>query len=169
MVESHCGYPVQGREGTAFVTSDPEGLQRLAPEFELIRLRRGNSVSAITSTPTAGHMIEARLASNFRFQLWFVGLMTCGIGALLMNHVAKAYVQRLNVEGIVLRNGKSFNWGDLQKACPVYTKRRQLNHVDLVFENGKVGLYFRSFDNGGEVLDFVRRMTGDPLPAIRPR
>lgn len=116
-----------------------------------------------------GCMVEAQLGSNFRFQLWFVGIMTCGIGALLMKQVAKSHVQHLNVEGIVLRNGKTFGWADLKNVRPVYTKRRVLNHVDLVFEGGKVGLFFRVFDNGAEILDFVRQVTGDPLPVTRPR
>jgi hypothetical protein len=114
-------------------------------------------------------MLEARLGAGFRSRVLFVGLMTCGIGALLLHWVSRSYVQFIGVEGITLRNGKKFAWSELDSVRPVYTRRRNLNHVTLVFRSGAVGLFHQVFENSDEVLDVVRQVTATPLPLRLPR
>jgi hypothetical protein len=122
----------------------------------------------VTIAEHDANMLEAKLGASFRARVLFVGIMTCGLGALLLHWVSRGYVRTLSVEGITLRNGRTFAWKDLESLRAVYTRRRHLNHVTLVFKSGAVGLFYQVFDNGDAVLDFVRQVTGNPLPVRRP-
>lgn len=112
-------------------------------------------------------MIEAKLTGSWNLRLFFVGLFTFGLGALILHLVSRRYVKTLDQDAVTLRNGRRFEWRDLQKVHAQYWRRygkSWLNHVDLKFPGGTAGVFFRMYANGGEVLDFVRKKTNQPLP-----
>lgn len=112
-------------------------------------------------------MIEAKLKRSFPARLIVLGLLSLGLGALLVYWISRSYVKQLDDSGVILRNGKRFFWRDLEEARPSYWVRhgsRRLNHVDLKFPTGTAGVYYQVFENGREVLDFVRRKTGQEIP-----
>jgi hypothetical protein len=112
-------------------------------------------------------MLEAKLEKSFTVRMVVVGLFTCGLGALMMYHESRSYVHMLDEEGVTLRNGKRFAWKDLQVVRPRYTGvtgRAMLSYIYLDFTNGTAGVFYQMFSNGVDVVDFVRRMTKQPLP-----
>ena len=112
-------------------------------------------------------MIEAKLTGWFGLRLAVIGLFTFGLGALFIYWVSRSYVKALDDESVTVRSGTRYAWRELKKIKPVYWRRygiSSLNHVELHFPQGTAGVYYQMFDNGAEVLDFVRRKTGQPLP-----
>ena len=108
-------------------------------------------------------MLEAKLVRSFRTRLILIGLLSCGIGSLVLYLISRGYVRTLDDQTVTTRGGKVFSWSDLKTVSPVYVQRhgnRRLNHVDLIFSNGKAGVFYQMFENGAEVLHFVRTKTG---------
>jgi hypothetical protein len=114
-------------------------------------------------------MVEARPKLG-PFMYVFVGLLTCGIGALVLWVSSRSFVKRLEPSGITLRSGKTFAWSDLKKLQPVYHARmRGMMRVNMTFANGRLSLYCNSYENWQDVLNFIRGVTRQALPDVLPR
>ena len=112
-------------------------------------------------------MIEAKIQRSFPVRLIVVGIFTFGLGALILYLTVRSYVKTLDDDAVTVRSGKRYAWGDLTKIKPVYVRRygrTTLNHVDLMFSGGTAGVYYQMFENGAEVLGFVRKKTNQAIP-----
>lgn len=106
---------------------------------------------------------------SFWIRLAVVGFFTLGVGAVVLFFVSQGYVAKLDATGVTTRAGKHFPWSELREVRPRYVVRGRaiLNDVTLVFASGSAGVFHQVLENGAEVLDFVRRQTGQALPVTR--
>jgi hypothetical protein len=81
----------------------------------------------------------------------------------MMQLTSRKYPRTIDAEGVTRRDGVRLAWRDLKDIRPVYVNYR-LNHVRLLFTSGDVGVFFKAFANGAEVLDFVRAITRQSIP-----
>jgi hypothetical protein len=109
---------------------------------------------------------EVHLSRFYIGVMIFVGLMTCGIGALIMWRIASTqFPSVIDSQGIKLRNGDYLLWKDLtaKKRITVVTKtgQRMAGGLDLYFGKKKVKIAPQSFAEGHAVLDTLRKILGD--------
>lgn len=109
--------------------------------------------------------IDAQVKLSYYMTVIVIGLMTLGIGYLMMGLEYRHWVQRLDELGALRRDGRRFAWDTLEqvKCVPIpHTTggRRPLNHVELVFADGTVKVFPRMLKNGVEILYYVRTLPG---------
>jgi hypothetical protein len=113
-------------------------------------------------------MIQAKLTRTFYVRLVALAIFTLGIGTLVLLIVSRGYVETLDDEGVTSRGGKRLVWSDLTAVRPRYVRRpggrAYLNDVTLTFGAGSVSVFPAVLDNGPEVLEWLRRRTGQPIP-----
>ncbi len=113
--------------------------------------------------------IDAQVKRSYYTRLIVMGVLTLGIGFLLMGWEYRHWVQRLDELGALRRDGRRFAWDALEQVkCVRYPRetagRRPLNHVELVFANGTVKIFPLMLENGIEILRYVRTLpSGDAL------
>jgi hypothetical protein len=112
-------------------------------------------------------VLEAKMGKFWVVRLIGLGLMTFGLGALHLYLESRSYVRLLDEDGVTVRSGKRYAWKDLKKVKARYRGypgRASLAYVYLEFTNGTAGVFWQMFENGVYVLDFVQRMTKQPIP-----
>lgn len=111
--------------------------------------------------------LQARLAASFYVRLAILAPFTLGIGSLVIWWISRSYVASLDDQGVTSRAHQRFAWSELKAVRPRYVRRgtrSYLNDVGLVFTNGSVSVFPAVLQNGGEVLDWLRRRTNQPIP-----
>src|SRR3982751_21348 len=111
---------------------------------------------------------EVHLSRFYIGVMIVVGLLTCGVGALIMWWMARTqFPSIIDSQGIKLRNGDYLLWKDLtaKKRITVVTKtgQRMAGGLDLYFGKKKVKIAPQSFAEGYAVLDSLRKILGNDV------
>jgi hypothetical protein len=68
----------------------------------------------------------------------------------------RLWVARMDSDGVMLRNGRRFAWSSFKAVEPIKNRRvRIINHYDLVFAEGRAGVFFRMAANQPEVEQVI--------------
>lgn len=86
----------------------------------------------------------------------FLGLSGIAAFLLLVPTVLllarRRWVARMDGDGVVLRNGRRFSWSDFRGVEARHNRRlRIVNHYDLVFTDGRAGVFHRMVANPFEL------------------
>jgi hypothetical protein len=103
--------------------------------------------------------IEALVEQSYYVRVAVIGLLTAGLGALLMLLSQRGWAKTFDGNGVTRRDGRQFQWPGLKNIRYVHV-RGALNHVELVFIDGKVMIFPLMLKNEGEVMSFVSRLPG---------
>jgi hypothetical protein len=109
--------------------------------------------------------IEARVRPSYYARLIVIGVLTAGLGFLVMGLEYLRWVRHLDADGVTRRDGKRLLWGDLQSMRFVRARLPSgelgaLNHVQLVFAGGKAKVFPFVLANAGEVLRSLKAYPG---------
>lgn len=107
-------------------------------------------------------MIEAKVRRSYYYRLAFVGTMSFGIGFLLMGLEHRQWVKFLDNQGITRRDGKQMQWNNLKSMRFVRWRNRsaRLNHIELIFGNGRAKVFPEMIENVNEVMRFLKNYPG---------
>jgi hypothetical protein len=103
--------------------------------------------------------IEALVEQSYYVRVAIIGLITAGLGALLMLLSQRSWAKTFDGMGVTRRDERQFQWSDLKNIRYVHV-RGVLNHVELIFYNGKAMIFPLMLKNGGEVMSFISRLPG---------
>ena len=104
--------------------------------------------------------IEIKVKRSYYIRMIFIGIFTLGIGALLLYMEYRRWGRIFDSVGVTRQDGKCFLWADLQEKIVVhmrgvgYGKRGPLNHVELVFKDGKVLIFPLMLENAKEIMAY---------------
>ncbi len=104
--------------------------------------------------------LEAQVKSSYYIRVIVIGVLTLGLGALLMLLQQRQWAQNFDKNGVTRRDGKDFWWINLKDVRYVYV-RGVLNNIELVFDQGKVLVFPLMLENSGEVLNFIKELPGE--------
>ena len=116
--------------------------------------------------------LEARVKQSYYVRVAVIGLLTLGLGALLMLLQQRRWAKIFDETGVTRRDGQQFRWADLKNIRFVHLRRATtvgqgpLNHIELIFDGGKALVFPLMLENRGEVMSFVSRLPGGQ-PATR--
>lgn len=102
--------------------------------------------------------IEIEVKRSYYTRMIVIGIFTLGIGALLMYMEYRRWGRIFDSVGVTRQDGKRFLWSDLQEKMFVhmrgggYKKRGPLNHLELVFKDGKVLVFPLMLENVREIM-----------------
>jgi hypothetical protein len=103
--------------------------------------------------------IEAQVEQSYYVRVAVIGVITVGIGAILMLLGQRSWAKTFDGTGVTRRDGQQFQWPGLKNIRYVHV-RGVLNHAELVFNGGKVMVFPLMLKNGGEVMSFISRLPG---------
>lgn len=115
--------------------------------------------------------IEARVKQSYYVRVAIIGLFTLGLGALLMLFQQRRWAKIFDDTGVTRRDGQQFRWTELKNIKFVHLRRATtvgqgpLNHVELIFNDGKALIFPLMLENRGEVMGFIGRQPGGQ-PAV---
>ena len=109
--------------------------------------------------------IEARVKSSYYVRVAIIGVLTVGLGALLMLLQQRRWAKVFDQAGVTRRDGKRFLWSNLQNIKFVHIRLQsgrlgRLNHIELIFHDGKATVFPLMLENRGEVMGFISRLPG---------
>jgi hypothetical protein len=113
-----------------------------------------------------------RVELNFTTAFWimtgFLGLVTLGLGLLLMVFVvARPWPKVADREGLTLRNGKRFLWSQLTNVQAVTVTGvggvRMAGRADLIFGTQTVHVVPVSIGPAQELFALIEEVTGRPV------
>lgn len=116
--------------------------------------------------------IELQVSRSYYVRVIFLGVFSLGIGALLMYLEYRRWAQTMDGAGVTRRDGKQFLWQDLKGKNFVHMRRRYgklgaLNHIELVFSDGKALVFPLMLENAQEVMAFLERFSDEKLVIAR--
>jgi hypothetical protein len=106
--------------------------------------------------------IEAHVEQSYYVRVAIIGLITAGLSAPLMMLSQRSWAKTFDGMGVTRRDARQFQWPDLKNIRYVHV-RGALNHIELVFNDGKAMIFPLMLKNGGEVMSFISR-----LPSGKP-
>lgn len=123
--------------------------------------------------------IEAKVERSYYVRMAVLGVLSAGVGFLLIVHEYRQWARFLDAEGVTRRDGRRFSWKELREIrCVrnlVHGVPGMLNHVELLFGRRKVKVFPLVIVNAGEVMRFLMTLPGGdevrkhwPGPAPRP-
>jgi hypothetical protein len=109
--------------------------------------------------------IEAQVKRSYYVRVALIGILSVGLGALLMWLEYRRWVRVLDGTGATRRDGKQFLWANLREVKVVRMRLRSgqlggLNHVELVFSDGKALVFPLMLENRREVMAFIGGLPG---------
>jgi|SRR5579859_5552077 len=107
---------------------------------------------------------EARVKSSYYVRVAIISLLTAGIGGLLMLIQQRRWAKIFDDRGVTRRDGQQFRWSNLEKIRFIHI-RTALNHIELIFSDGKALIFPFMLENRSEVMSFIGHLPGGQ-PAI---
>ena len=111
--------------------------------------------------------LELKVRSSYYVRLIIVGILTVGLGFLIMGFEYFRWARLFDDSGLTRRDGKKFSWGDLKEKR--YVRMRingalgPLNNIDLIFHNGKASVFPLMLENAGEVMAYIEKLPGQKI------
>lgn len=108
---------------------------------------------------------QARMFILF-VKLILTALFTLGIGALLMYMEYRRWGRTFDGVGVTRNDAKQFPWADLQKKLFIHhsssgRKHAPLDHVQLVFNDGKALVFPLMLENVDQVMTFLEELPAE--------
>ena len=116
--------------------------------------------------------LEARVKQSYYVRVAIVGLFTLGLGALLMLLQQRRWAKIFDDTGVTRCDRRQFRWTDLKNIKFVHVRRATtvgqgpLNHVELIFNDGKALIFPLVLENRNEVMSLIGSLPGGQ-PAIK--
>ncbi len=107
--------------------------------------------------------LEAHVEQSYYTRVALIGVLTVGIGAVLMLLSQLSWAKTFDNSGVTRRDGKQFPWSGLKNVRYIHV-RGVLNHVELVFNNGKAMVFPLMLENGGDVMRYISGLPGGKPP-----
>jgi hypothetical protein len=110
--------------------------------------------------------LEARVNQSYYVRVAIIGLFTLGLGALLMLFQHRRWAKIFDDAGVTRRDGQQFRWADLKTIKFVRVRRATtvgegpLNHIELIFNDGKALIFPLMLENRSEVMSFIGALPG---------
>lgn len=108
--------------------------------------------------------IVVKVERSYYVRMGIVGVLSAGIGFLLIGYEYRQWPRLLDAEGVTRRDGRRFSWKELQGIrCVrnlVHGVPGLLNHVELLFGWRKVKVFPLVIVNAGEVMRFLMTVEG---------
>ena len=104
--------------------------------------------------------LEAHVKSSYYIRVIVIGLLTAGLGAIIMLLQQRQWAQTFDNNGVTRRDGKDFWWINLKDIRYVHV-RGALNNIELVFDQGKVLVFPLMLENSREVMNFISHLPGE--------
>ena len=110
--------------------------------------------------------IEAQIKRSYYYRVVFIGIFSVGIGALLMYLEYRRWAKIFDSMGVTRQDGKRFLWQDLKEKRFIhmrsrYGKEGPLNHVELVFSDGKALVFYLMLENSAQIMTFLEKYSGE--------
>jgi len=108
--------------------------------------------------------IEIKVKRSYYIRLILIALFSLGIGAILMLMEYRRWGRTIDGTGVTRQDGGQLFWADLQKKLYVHrappgTREGPLNHVELLFSDGKALVFPQMLENEEEVMTFVENLS----------
>jgi hypothetical protein len=99
--------------------------------------------------------------------VWLAPPLLIGPVVFLVRREMRIAARQVDHEGVTRGDGQRFLWKDIQKIQDVHWIRQNgqqggLNHVDLVFAQGRARILFQVLENGLEAIAFARKKLNPP-------
>jgi hypothetical protein len=104
--------------------------------------------------------LEAQVKSSYYIRVIVIGLLTAGLGALLMLLQQRQWAQTFDNNGVTRRDGKDFWWMNLKDVRYVHV-RGALNNIELIFDQGKALVFPLMLENSRDVMNFISHLPGE--------
>jgi hypothetical protein len=104
--------------------------------------------------------LEAQIKTSYYIRVAVIGLLTIGVGALLMLLQQRQWAMTFDTNGLTRRDGREFWWLNLKDIRYVHV-RGALNNIEFVFDQGKALVFPLMLENSVEVLQFIRQLPGE--------
>ncbi len=104
--------------------------------------------------------LEVQVKSSYYIRVIVIGVLTLGLGAIMMLLQQRQWAQTFDKNGVIRRDGKDFWWINLKDVRYVHV-RGALNNIELVFDQGKVLVFPLMLENSDEVLNFIKQLPGE--------
>ena len=104
--------------------------------------------------------VEIEVKRSYYIRMILIGIFTLGIGARLLYMEHRRWGRIFDSVGVTRQDGKRFLWADLQEKIFVhmrgggYKKRGPLNHVELMFKNGKAFIFPLMLENARKIMAY---------------
>ncbi len=106
---------------------------------------------------------EAYVEQSYYVRVAIIGVLTVGIGAVLMLLSQLSWAKIFDDTGVTRRDGKQLRWSGLKKIQYVHV-RGVLNHVELIFNDGKAMVFPLMLENAGDVMRYISGLPGGKPP-----
>jgi hypothetical protein len=108
--------------------------------------------------------IEIKVKRSYYIRLIFTALFTLGIGAILMFMEYRRWGRTFDGTGVMRQDGNQLFWADLQKKVFIHralpgSSNGPLNHIELLFSDGKALVFPLMLENAEEVMTFVEQLS----------
>src|SRR5689334_20788251 len=104
--------------------------------------------------------LEAQVKPSYYIRVAVIGLLTLGLGAIIMLLQQRQWAQTFDNNGVICRDGKDFWWINLKDVRYVHV-RGALNNIELVFDQGKALIFPLMLENSREVMNFISHLPGE--------
>jgi hypothetical protein len=111
--------------------------------------------------------MEVKLARGHYVWMFFFGLISFGILAIVMYWRDRSSLKTLDDDGLTLRNGRRYAWTDLKSLKAVYMAEygeADLRHLELAFPAETVLVFPDNVQEPQTVVDFVAKKAKQLLP-----
>lgn len=108
--------------------------------------------------------IEIKVKRSYYIRLILIALFSLGIGAILMLIEYRRWGRTFDGTGVTRQDGNQLFWADLQKKVFIHralpgSSNGPLNHIELVFSDGKALVFPLMLENAEEVMTFVENLS----------
>jgi hypothetical protein len=108
--------------------------------------------------------IEIKVRRSYYIRLILIAMFTLGIGAILLFMEYRRWGRTFDGTGVTRQDGEQFFWTDLQKKVFIHralpgSSHGPLNHIELVFSDGKALVFPQMLENAEEIMTLVERLS----------
>jgi hypothetical protein len=109
--------------------------------------------------------LELRVKRSYYLRVAVIGVLSFGLGALLLLLQHRRWVRVFDQAGATRRDGRRFLWANLQDIEFVHMRLSSgrpggLNHIELHFSDGKASVYPLMLENSHEVMQYLSTLPG---------
>jgi hypothetical protein len=114
-------------------------------------------------------ILKVHLSSSYKLLMRLAGLVTFGVGALLLWLSTMSWPRLIDSDGITLRSGRRLHWGKLTEQRFVRfedprSAEGSTGRLELLFGRATVRIVPRSLAEGSAVLGFLTQVLGEQTP-----
>jgi len=106
--------------------------------------------------------LELRIRRSYYVRLIITGILTVGIGFLIMGLEYIRWARAFDTAGLTRRDGKRLLWQNLKEKRYVHMRLNgavgPLNHIELIFDQGKALVFPFVLENAGEAMAYVEKI-----------